>query len=290
MLPESYEKRAIDLLFQATEINPYNTEIWYEIARRYGTDLNKINQLVERIKTRVGTPDESVEFEEEKSTDTDFSAIENNLAHMPITDVKKTAKGYATTMYMAIVQNAYKKAHEKNKENGKLTELGYAFLKEEYAAQDALKKSPFKAYLAELLLKYAIEVRGFDKIKEEATAEILAQIQGMKKFGSLNKKKEIRAQIEILVNHIEDRDQRVAWLQTFRDAYKDGFVFKAPKPGKEDVQVDGLYDFLVKQQSKALRGKKPRKAGNSESKKLLEDYEAMKASFKVASTDETEKT
>jgi len=280
MLPESCDKLYNPLLFQAASINPYNTEIWYELARRYGTDLVKINKLVEMIKLKVGSPDATVEFTEEKSADTDFGDLEDDYAHMPKVDLEKAAKGYASTVYMAIVQYAYKKAYAEMRDDKATIHVGYAFLKEEYAAQEAVKKSPFKALLSELLSNYDVEVRGFEVIKQEAEAEIIAQIQGMKKFNTLKKRKEIPTRIEILANRIEDRDQRAAWIQSFRDAFKgEEFIFHPPKKGKEDIQVDALYDFLVKLQAKTVRGKRPRKVGSSESKKVLDAYEAMKTAY-----------
>ena len=123
-------------------------------------------------------------------------------------------------------------------------------------------------------------MRGFEVIKQEAEAEIIAQIQGMKKFNTLKKRKEIPTRIEILANRIDDRDQRAAWIQSFRDAFKgEEFIFHPPKKGKEDIQVDALYDFLVKLQAKTVRGKRPRKVGSSESKKVLDAYEAMKTAY-----------
>ena len=280
MLPESCDKLYNPLLFQAASINPYNTEIWYELARRYGADLVKVNKLVEIIKTKVGTPDATVEFAEEKSADTDFADVEDDYAHMPRVDLDKAAKGYASTVYMAIVQHAYKKAYAERLDDKATIHVGYAFLKEEYAAQEAMKKSPFKPLLSELLSNYEVEVRGFEVIKKEAEAEIIAAIQGMKKFNTLKNRKEIPTKIEILANRIEDRDQRAAWLQSFRDAFKgEAFIFHPPKKGKEDIQVDALYDFLVKLQAKVVRGKRPRKVGSEESKKVLDAYEAMKTAY-----------
>jgi hypothetical protein len=237
------------LLEEAVEICPYNVQAWYLMAQDAGADLPQINRLVQQVRQLMGHPDLEVEFDGERSATTDFNEVQEASSGKPDKNVGLTA----LVVGMSMVEHAYPEALK----NKAYVEEGYAFLQQELARQKNVKKSPYAASLNGLMNTYEIAQAGLAPVQKRVTEFVMAEIQRTQKKGKLDTDR-ISSELNTVLTAMQNGDEKVAWLQGFRDELERVFgpkrLFRYDEKG-DKVSVDKTYEFVLKAQVAAIRSK-----------------------------------
>jgi hypothetical protein len=266
-LPGTEMKRKVALLESVLEANPYNVEVWYELAQLQAEDIESVNALLERLDDLLCSPETEPEHEE---THDASEALGEESDKAP--DLKKESCKIASVIRMAVIEYAYRNILEKEKN----LEAAIGFLKEEYARQKAVRRSPYLGALNSLVVEYGIRIHGIEKVKKSVTGWVLQEIERGSTFSKTDRRK-ISGRIVGVLKNMEAAE-KVSWLQAFRDAFDKSRIFRKKKNGK--VSADSLYSFLIDEQARALR--KRGKTGREEAKKLKADFEKAKKEFEAS--------
>jgi hypothetical protein len=245
------------LLEEAVQICPFNIQAWYTMAQDARANLPQVHQIVQNVNRLMGNPGAAVEFDEDRSATTDF----NELPNKPSGAKGNRANMTALVVGMSMVENAYPAALKK----GDHLQEGFAFLKQELERQKKIKKSPYDAILRGLMNDVEIAIGGVEPIKNRTTEFVMAEIQRTQKKGKLAAGR-IAAELDSLLKAIDNTDEKIVWLQGFRDeldrVHGERRLFKYNK-GKGKVSVDKTYEYLVKTQTQLIRGKGKKFRGES---------------------------
>jgi len=128
-IPEQQAERR-RLLEEAVRICPYNVQAWYLLAEDAGTDIPRINQIVQSVNPLMGNPDADMEFEEERSATTDFNEVKKETVSL-----NKNVSQTALVVRMTIIEQVYLKALKE----GQYVQECYAFLQQELERQKKMR-------------------------------------------------------------------------------------------------------------------------------------------------------
>ncbi|RYG24235.1 MAG: hypothetical protein EON93_23210, partial [Burkholderiales bacterium] len=143
---------ALRLVEEATALNPYLLEAWYQLADWSRGDLAATNALLARFDTLLLDPSKASEDHAELSADTDFNDIK------PVkggSDPKKDSTLVANVVAPLIAHAAYAPVLADKSRRG----AAYGLLKQEIARREALKMSYGRA-MRELAVKFEVAVDG----------------------------------------------------------------------------------------------------------------------------------
>jgi hypothetical protein len=244
------------LLEDAVKISPYNVQAWYTMAGDAGSDIGKINKIVNRLYQYTGiSATANVKFDEARSASTDF----NEVAVKASTGASnKNVSMTVLVIAMKIVTHAYPKALE---EKVHLQEA-YAYLQKEALRQKTIKKSPYTAIFTLLLAQFEIALNGIEPFQKKTTQYVISEIQRTQKKrkgkkGRINAQR-IKGEIKAVLMGMKNGDEKYKWLQLFRaefdKTYEPKRLFKLNKDG-EAVVSDKTYKYIVDQQLKAILSK-----------------------------------
>jgi hypothetical protein len=241
------ERRA--LLEEAVVICPYNVQAWYLMAEDAGADLPRINRMVQQVHQLMGNPDRTVEFDEERSTTTDF----NEVADASDGKADKNVSMTALVVGMSMVEHAYPLALK----NKQYLDEGVTFLEQQMVLQKTIKRSPYAASLGGLMNDYEIARGGLEPVQKRVSDFVMAEILRTQKKGKLDNDR-IMSELTAVLKAMKTGDEQVAWLQGFRDelerVYGPDRLFKYDDKTQK-VSVDKTYDAIVKAQVNAIRSK-----------------------------------
>lgn len=225
---------------EATALNPYLLEAWYQLADWSCGDLAETNALLTRFDTLLLDPSKAGEEHGELSADTDFNDVK------PVkggADPKRDSTLVANVVGPLIAEAAYAPVlADKSRRVA-----AYGLLKQEIARREALKM-PYGPAVRELALKFEVAVDG----------PSAAQQRLEKRLGDLLKLDEKRrgkaapdwlGELSAVADGLPDAKDRAEWFARMeRDIPKEIAVTKS-KDGKAqpDAVFKGLHDLQVRE-------------------------------------------
>lgn len=268
MLPDSDKRTAIALLTGATKTNPYNVEVWYELARLHGADLDAVNACLTAFRSVMGDPRGPMQFHQTRRADESLG--EDTKTPAQNKDILALQRRWALLVADTMIRSGYAR---KDITDRKQVQEALAWLEKECTHQKTIRKSPYLAGMEALRDDYEIRLNGVDTVKSRVETLVLERIGRMKKFGSLPST-DIAARIGTILPHLKDREAKVAFLQKFCDAFSDRFIVQKDKKGK--IKVCKVYQYLVSEQVKAVRAGRRRKDSTEAAKAITAKLDKLK--------------
>ncbi|MCW1926322.1 hypothetical protein OKA05_27455 [Luteolibacter arcticus] len=260
-LREKDPATAVRLAEEATALNPYLLEAWYQLADWSRGDLAATNALLVRFDTLLLDPTKAAEDHAELSASTDFNDLK------PVkggANPKKDSTLVANVVAPFIAAAAYSPALA----DKSLRAAAYGMLKQEIARREALKM-PYGAPVRELELKFEVAVdgpRAAQQRLEKRLADLL-KLDGKRRGKAAP---EWLGELSAVAGGLPDAKDRAEWFARLqRDIPKDIAVTRS-KDGKAapDAVFKGLHDLQVRE-FRSLG-----KAGQKELKRLNEAWAA----------------
>jgi len=267
-LPASEPLLRKDLLNSATDLNPYNLDAWYALAKLAGADTAAVNQLLARLDKLMASPDSGLGEEVELAADTDLS---RHTTKAESTDLHREANLVASQVGDSIVEAAYgeaftdKPALARNRAN-LLAELG----------RRVQLNLPHGAAAQGILFRYNITLDGPAKTEQAVAAEIRDFTSSNNKPGKHKQQVgALQEQVGSLLEALPKAAERVTWLNGLCTSYPATARFQMGKEGK--AVAEPLYGYLQEELIKSLKAVGPQ--GVVESKRLASEFEAARANF-----------
>ena len=246
---------------EATALNPYLLEAWYQLADWSRGDLAATNKLLARFDTLLLDPSKAADEHAELSASTDFNAVK------PVkggADLKKDSTLVANVVAPLIANAAYAPALADKSRRA----AAYGLLKQEMARREALKM-PHGAAMRELALKFEVAVDG-PRAAQERLEKRLAE---MLKQDSKRRGKEAAGwlgELSAVAGGLPAAKDRAAWFARMQQGIPKEIAVTKAKDGK--VQPDAVFKGLHDLQVREFRSLG--KAGQSDIKRLNEAWAA----------------
>jgi hypothetical protein len=246
---------------EATALNPYLLEAWYQLADWSRGDLAATNALLARFDTLLLDPSKAAEEHGELSADTDFNDVK------PVkggANPKKDSTLVANVVAPLIANAAYSPALADKSRRAE----AYGLLKQEIARREALKM-PYGSEVHELALKFEVAVDG----PRAAQQRLEQRLAGLLKLDAKRRDKAAPAwlgDLSAVAGGLPDAKDRAEWFARMqRDIPKEIAVTKS-KDGK--VQLDAVFKGLHDLQVREFRSLG--KAGQKDVKRLNDAWTA----------------
>ncbi len=258
-------RAAIRLATEATAINPYLLDAWYQLAEWSRGDLRATNALLARLDRLMIDPSAGeVGADAELSASTDFNQLKPAKKGSPMAQgwtlvARVVAPVIATAAYQpALADKArHREAHQ--------------LLVEELDRREKLKM-PYGAGLNELALRFEVALEGPRPAQQRMEAEL-------KKLLAMSPKVRGKAapawlgQVDAVGSGLPGPTERSSWFARLQRELPGELAVSKAKDGK--VAVDPLYKGLHELQRRELRAKG--KTGKKELQKLERDWQRATA-------------
>jgi hypothetical protein len=231
---------ALRLVEEATALNPYLLEAWYQLAEWSRGDLKATNALLARFDTLLLDPSKAAEEHAELSADTDFNDTK------PVkggADPKKDSTLVANVVAPLIANAAYAPALADKSRRA----AAYGLLKQEIARRESLKMA-YGPAMRELELKFEVAVDG----PRAAQQRLEKQLGDLLKLDAKRRGKvapDWLGELSAVAGGLSDAKDRAEWFARMqRDIPKEIAVTKS-KDGKvqPDAVFKGLHDLQVRE-------------------------------------------
>ncbi len=255
---------AAKLAGEATRLNPYLLDAWYQLAAWSADDLEATNRLLERLDALLLDPSKARMEDEELSASTDFNRLKPLKGGA---DPKRDSTLVANMVADAIVSSAYGPALAEKSAQGR----GYEFLGRELARREALKM-PYGAGVKDLHLKFEVAVKGPRPAQQRMEQSVREWPQvAPKRRGKAAP--ELTGRIAAVASGLPDAKARADWFARLQDGLPREVAVTRSKDGK--VAVDPLYKSLHDLQVREF--KSLGKSGARELKRLQKSWEEVTA-------------
>jgi hypothetical protein len=258
------EQRA--LLESAVNLNPFNLDAWFALAKIAGNDTAAVNQLLERLDKLMAAPNSGLAEETELAADTDLS---HHAA--PTADSRRDANLVATQVGDAIAEAAYAAViADKNKLAQNRANLRAEMLRR------ANLKLPHGPAVQGLVYRYDIAAEGPVKTELAVAAEVKAFAE--EKPGKRKQQADaVRQHVGFVLAALPKATERVTWLNGLCAGFPAAARFQVGKEGK--ATPDALYGYLHEELLIALKATGAK--GTAESKRLAAEFESTRASLET---------
>ena len=232
----------VQILEQALNNNPYNTEVVYNLALAYDADLPRLNGLIGKLR-QLNSAKADVHFEVVRSTDTDFEKIDAG-------DIDQNDKNASNSFQWSLLvsHNILMHAYSLKELDSK---SAMDFLKKELAYQQSIKKSPYTADVDQLILNLRMQSDELEAVKTELSREILPMLEKMKSINK-DKAKILFNRMNIPVKYMKDNKERADYFGIFRKAFTEEKILLKDKK-KSTVSMNELYKMTVSSEIRYLR-------------------------------------
>lgn len=233
---------AVKLATEATALNPYLLDAWYQLSAWQAGDLKAVNGLAARLDSLLLDPSKAALENPELSGDTDFGKLK------PVkggADPKRESTLVANEVASAMITSAYKTAlAEKSKQRE-----AFALLQEEAKRREDLKV-PYGDNVGELLLKLEIAAMGPRPVQQRIE-------KGVSEWTKTEPKRRGKAapqligQISAAGSGLSDAKARLSWFSRLQRGLPADVAVNKAKDGK--VSIDPLYKGLHDLQVRELK-------------------------------------
>ena len=259
-----------ELLESAANLNPYNLDAWFALAKLAGSDTTAINHLLAHLDTLLSAPDSGLVEEKELAADTDLS---QHAAKEQTADSHRDSNLVAALVGDAIAEEAYSAALA---DKASLA-ANRANLRAEMLRRENLKL-PHGAKVEGLAYRYDIAIDGVAGVQRGVTAEI-QQLTAVKKNARKQQADDVKEHVGLVLQALPKPTERVTWLFTLCKTIPEPTRFQLGHDGK--AAPEALYGYLYQELLKSLKA--TGKTGVAESKRLADELEAARASFESKS-------
>ncbi|MEK7949493.1 hypothetical protein [Luteolibacter soli] len=252
---------ALQLVEEATALNPYLLEAWYQLADWSRGDLKATNALLSRFDTLLLDPSKAAEEHADLSADTDFNDVK------PVkggADPKRESTLIANVVGPLIAEAAYAPVLE---DKSRRT-AAYGLLKQEIARRESLKM-PYGAAIRELELKFEVAVDGPRAAQQRLEKRLVDLLK-------LDPKRRGKAapdwlgELSAVAGGLPDAKDRAEWFARLQQGIPTEIAVTKAKDGK--VQPDAVFKGLHDLQVREFRSLG--KAGQKELKRLNDAWAA----------------
>lgn len=242
-------QQKIKTLEKAFMVNPFNVELIYELVTHYGTDVQKINKIIDLIK-KLGKGS-TLAFEETRSATADLTKAK---------EIKGSQAQALSRWSELMVYRLFNFCFKADNLEGNDLKYASKTLEVEMNRQKEIKRSPYLNDIKNLYLLSDVKMNGPEKLVKEILAEKVPFIQSIKKLPrNPQQGQDMIADIKVPLSYMEPKNQ-LSYLQKIRKAFNPEFTYfganKAPHP---------LYHFITTQEFKIYRkmGKEGHALANS---------------------------
>lgn len=246
---------AAKLAEEATAMNPYLLEAWYQLALWSVSDLKATNRLLARLDTLMLDPSKAAAEGGDLSATTDFNKLKLLKGGA---DPKRDSTLVANMVAPAIVESVYSPLVSDKRRQKE----AFAMLKEAAARRDALKM-PYGGGVRDLLLKLEVASEGPRSAQQRMEKSVAAwpKVEAKRRGKAAP---DLADQISAVATGLPDAKARVAWLARLQRGMPSDLTVSKAKDGK--MSVDPLYKSLHDLQVRELRSLG--KAGADDLKRL----------------------
>ncbi len=259
-----------DLLESAANLNPYNLDAWFALAKLAGRDTAAINQLLARFDALLSAPDRGLAEEKELAADTDLS---QHSAREQTADLHRDSNLVDTLVGDAIAEEAYRAALA---DQSSLAS-NRANLRAEMSRRAQLKL-PHGAKVEGLAYRYDIALEGVASVQRAVTLEI-QKLTAAKKNQLKQQADDAREHVGLVLEALAKPTERVTWLFNLCHSFPEATRFQLGHDGK--AAPEALYGYLYRELVQSLKA--TGKTGVAESKRLEAELETARANFESKS-------
>jgi len=240
-LKDISKEQKTQILEQALNNSPYNTEVAYNLAIAYGSDLSKINALIGKLR-QLSSDKVDVQFEIVRATDTDFEKIEASK-------IDKTDKNKINSFQWSLLvsHNILKHAYSQSG----LDKSAMEFLQKELAYQKTIKKSPYLKDVDQLVLNLRMQSNELETVKKELVQEIIPTLKKMKNINK-DKAKKLFNRMNIPIKFMKDNKERAYYLSEFRKVFAENQILIKDKKSST-LRMNELYKMTVTKEVNYLK-------------------------------------
>jgi hypothetical protein len=265
-LPAGELARRQALLDSAVNLNPYNLDAWYALAKIAGADTAAVNRLLARFDTLMASPDSGLAAEAELEADTDLN---ERISKPQPQNLRRDANLVASLVGDAIAEAAYLTALS----DKKCLSINRANLSAEMIRRAQLNL-PHGLALQGLVYRYDIAAEGPTKTELAVAAEI-KKIAAEKPGKRKQQADAVRMHAGYVLAALTKPADRVAWLSDLYRNYPEAAQFQIGKNGK--AAAEPLYGYLHVELLAALKATGPHAA--DECRVLSAEFEATRSAF-----------
>jgi len=263
MLPDTARAQKIRLLESAAALNPCNVELWYALVALHEDEPAQVNALVARIEQLLPA----------SSGQPKNLGGKTDTAANPAQDMAATASAMDEVVCSEIVLETYTRALA---DKARLAD-NYKLLQTEIARRQG-KGLQYDPTVQNLAWRYDLALNGIAGVKDKITAALTDAIRGTQKHKTVADFTD--AVPEVLAN-ITNVDEKIAWLQTLRDAFPPDKAFVRKK---DETAPNQLYRQLYEDQVKILKKLGP--SGAARLRALQDAFQAQESATPMQLTPE----